>query len=348
MLQAKLVLSRDDLHAVEETLLVQQGDDVRAYRISETSFERRPQSAVAPAVFEPEPELLSEMIRDESTKTKDTARSTTVIQPATPVVATAALEVEVLQLLNQANAFMGEQLSVTHTPEGKLLVSGLVETTERKAELLRALSTVRDNSAVRIEIETVAEALNREGPKSSGPKNSGSVTVNRVEATEGTSAAYSDLKQKFSDDEARRFADRVMSRSRQARRHALALKQLAERFSLSDLQTLSESDHARWISLLREHAREFQRETEELSRELRQVFPAQAGEPASGSTIVGDAEIQETVRRLYELSVAFDESVRKSFALSAEASAVAPVKSSEFWRALRDSEGLAANIAKSQ
>jgi hypothetical protein len=54
----------------------------------------------------------------------------------------------VLQLLNQANAFMGEQISVTHASDGRLLVSGLVESEERKSELQRALATVRSTPAV--------------------------------------------------------------------------------------------------------------------------------------------------------------------------------------------------------
>jgi hypothetical protein len=242
-------------------------------------------------------------------------------------------------LLNQANAFMGEQVSVTRTPEGKLLVSGLVETEERKSELLRALATVRNNPAVRIEVETVAQAAQRERPKSSG-----NITVERVEATEGTSPAYADLKKKFSEDEARRYADRVIARSRQARRHALALKQLAERFSLTDLRTLPESDRAHWISLLQEHAREFEREVQGLRRELQQVFPALSETPAEAGSLSSDADIQDSVRRLYELTVAFDEDVRQSFTLSSQAGGVAQVKADRFWQSLRNAEALAARI----
>src|SRR6202035_1487247 len=113
-------------------------------------------------------------------------------------------------------------------------------------------------------------------------------------------------------------SDRVMARSRQARRHALALKQLAERFSLADLRSLPEADRERWISLLQEHARIFQREIQGLSREMQEVFPALAAESAAGPSIGGDAEIQEAVRRLYDLSVACDEDVRQSFTLSSQ------------------------------
>ncbi|HLA09089.1 MAG TPA: RNA polymerase sigma factor [Pyrinomonadaceae bacterium] len=345
VVKASLTLSRDDLHAIEQTLLIDhpeqsaQQERFRFYRIVETSFERRPNDAVAPAVFDPEPQLLGEV---DTVKKPDPegfspyARSSVT---APPVVATAALEVEVLQLLNQANAFMGEHLSVKRTAEGRLIISGLVDSEERQSELLRALATVRDNPAVRIEVETVAQAAQRERPKSSG-----NITIERVEATEGTSPAYKELKRKFSEDQARRFADGVMVRSRQARRHALALKQLAERFSLTDLQTLPEADRARWVGLLQGHARAFFNESQGLRRDLQQVFPEQSVPGAVASASMTDAEIQAAVRRLYELSVAFDQDVRQSFSVSAESSAVAQVTTQQFWQSLRSAELLAAQI----
>jgi RNA polymerase sigma factor (sigma-70 family) len=343
LINATLTLSRDDFHAVEQTLIVQQGTETRAYRIIETSFERRPNDAVAPAVFEPEPELLaSAELNSRNPKLEAGTADSDPLSPI-PVLATPALEVEVLQLLNQANAFMGEQVSVTRTSEGRLLISALVETDERRSELLRALAAVRNNPAVRTEIETVASASQRERPKS--PSNSPSnVTIERVEATEGTSPAYADLRKRFSDDEARRYADRVITRSRQARRHALALKQLAERFSLTDLRTLSESDRARWIGLLREHARDFQREVQGLRRDLQQVFPA-LSEPGTVMTRLSvDTDIQESARRLYQFGVSVDEGVRQSFALSSQAASVPHVKTDSFWQLLKSAESSAAQI----
>lgn len=133
-------------------------------------------------MFEPEPELLDSIETEHPNEKTETSLAAPITPPGAPVMATAALEVEVLELLNQTNALMGEQLSVTRTAEGKLVVSGLVETEERKAELLRALARVSDNPAVRIEVETVSAAAERQVPKKSS-----NGTVERVEATEGTS-----------------------------------------------------------------------------------------------------------------------------------------------------------------
>ncbi|HEY2972629.1 MAG TPA: hypothetical protein VGJ48_08960, partial [Pyrinomonadaceae bacterium] len=344
LIKATLVLSRSDLHPLEESLTVRQGSEVREYSFVETSYERRPLKAVAPSVFEPEPELLSEGMKDEGGRMKnedDSVHPSSFI-PHPSILATPALEVEVLGLLNSAGAFMGEQLSVTRTPEGKLLVSGLVDTAERKTELLRALASMRSNPAVRVEIQTASEAQQRQARSSS---KSNPVSVSRVEANEGTSPVYNDLRQKFTDDEARRFADRILSRSTQARSHALALKQLAGRFSLTDLQTLSDSEHARWLGLLREHAASYERDAEALRRELEQVFPALAQAPAA-SEIRSDIEIQQAAQRLYELSVACDDQLRQSFALSANGASGTPIKTQQFWRTLAAAKALAGKISK--
>jgi len=132
-----------------------------------------------------------------------------------------------------------------------------------------------------------------------------------VEATEGSSPVYADLKKKFTDDEARHFADRVIARSRQARRHALALKQLAERFSIAICARCGPRSRALG-GLAARARRNFEREIQGLRRELQQVFSAQSDSPAAGSAVGTDAELQETVRRLYEITVAFDEDVRQS------------------------------------
>jgi len=358
--RATLTLAKSDLHATEMTIRVEEQrseagnlDSESAnrqsaignrqwteFRLVEISFERRPVNAVAPGVFEPEPELLSfsPKLETPNSKLETTSPSSLALNPS-PALATPALEVEVLGLLNNAGAFMGDQLRVTRTPEGKLLVAGLVDSADRKAELLRALASVRSNPAVRIEIETAAEAARRERPKSTG-----NISVERVEAVEGTSPLYADLKKKFTDDEARRFADRILGRSLQARSHALALKQLAGRFSQTDLQMLSGADRDRWLGLLRGHAAAYEREVAMLERELQSVLPGFSEPGAVGTGFGSDSQLQEAARRLYELSVTCDEALRQSFALSATGNNSARVKTPQFWESLRSAKALANRI----
>lgn len=119
LVKAMLVLRRADLRAREQTLVVRQGAEVREYRFTETSSEQRPNNTVAPAIFEPEAELLSRA--DDAGKIDRAERlnagHAAPLVSTPPVTASAELEVEVLGQLNRANALSGEQISLKRTAE---------------------------------------------------------------------------------------------------------------------------------------------------------------------------------------------------------------------------------------
>ncbi len=380
LVRASLVLSKSELHATELTVVVHAEDPnsqsamrgpqtgspagvlVRnpqfvEYRFVEVSFERHAPDSVASRVFDPDPEFISERIEDEGGRMN---KKTESVSPLTlspfPPAASPELEVEVLRLLNQVGAFFGEQLSLTRTPQGVLRVEGIVDTEQRKSEILRALGPVASNPAVRVEIETVSEAVNRQKPAAPG-----AVIVQQLAAPRATITVDSELRQYFSgkrglsgeqlDQEMRRFADQMISRSRQARRHALALKQIAERFSSDDLRTLSPEVRLRWHALLSEHAQAFRLETAELLRELQPIFAsgrASAEAPTETDNIESDADFARAARRLFDLASASDDTIRTAFSISDESSSATRIRSPQFWGTLKFAEALATKIASSQ
>ncbi len=346
LLKAILVLNRADLHPIEQTLLITQGNETREYRFIETAFERKPASDVAPAVFEPEPELLSST-KPETLNLKRETVSPLPLSPL-PLAASADLEVEVVQRLDQAGVFLGEQLSLTRTSQGTLLLQGVVSTELRKSEIMRSLGPVSKDPAVRVEIETVAEAQKRQSRSADGP-----ITIQGVEVTQGAIPVEAELRNYFStkrglspelaDQEVRRFSTRIFNRSIQARLQALALKQIVERFSAADLQTMNPEARVKWRALVSEHARAFRRETGILRQELEPIFPALSSEPAN-IEITNVADLVSAGKRLFELASASDEALRQSFSVSSENSRAAPIKTEGFWRALSNAENLAAKI----
>ena len=56
------------------------------------------------------------------------------------------------------NAFLGGQVSLTRTSDGRLLISGIVSTTDQKNAITNSLGDVARNAAVRVDVITVAEA----------------------------------------------------------------------------------------------------------------------------------------------------------------------------------------------
>jgi RNA polymerase sigma factor (sigma-70 family) len=350
LVKASLVLVRADLHVVEQTLEVRRGDETREYKFTETSFERRAPSSVAPAVFEPEPALLSSSEPGARNLKPETAASA----PA-PFLATPELELQVLKQLNQADAFYGEQISLTRTPDGRLRVQGIVETDKRKTEILQSLASVKRNPAVQIQVETVTEAAERQARQratSNSPTEIGSVEVEAKSAIPAAPElrAYLSKQRGISgealDEETRHFADRVMARTREARRHALALNQIAQRFSADDLQALDAIAKNQWRAMISQHAKAIQQELEALRRELQPVFPSVGEEGDAGFEIAGDADFARAGKRLFELTSAVDESVGRSFSIYAGGNASAPVKTAQFSRSLREATKLAGAVAR--
>jgi RNA polymerase sigma factor (sigma-70 family) len=348
---ATIVLSKDDLHAVEQTFTLRNGDETRDYRMVETGYDWKPLNKVAPSSFEPNVELTE--TKSSSTTSVPPAVSTgdlrnnadanTNINTPRAAIATAALEVDIVEALNNVGAFMGEQVNVSRTSDGKITVFGLVETEQRKSALLAALNTFKANPAVQINIETVDEAQTRINKHPQKDKDTHATSIQQVDATEGTNPVFAELKKKFSDDEARRFSQSVLGRSRQAWLHAVAMKQIADRFSPADLQSLNPAQRVKWLALIRGHANAFISESESLRRELAQVFPEAAGGTASAGSIGSEAELQTRVRELYEASVSIDRGMDRSFGTGA--AGAAPVRSSQFWSAFANALGLARSLA---
>ena len=337
---ATLILNRNDLHPIEQTLVIRQDNETRQYRFVESAVETKPLNTVAPSVFDPEPELLSST----ELETRNAKPETASRLPLTPLppAASAALEVDVIDLLNRAGAFTGEQIDVSRITDGRLQVNALVETDKRKAELLAALASVRNNPAVRINIETVAEAQAREALKQkAGSQTQSAISVDQYTARENP--VFNELRKRFSESEAQAFADRVVRRSIQARRHATALRQLSDRFSPTDLASLSVADRTRWLDLLRGHANKFLAENESLQRDLQTIF-SDIGGGGGSRTLDNDREIQAAIRELYGLAVACDEDLRASFASFTNAGASAEVKTAKFWRALHTASALARSV----
>jgi DNA-directed RNA polymerase specialized sigma24 family protein len=357
LIKASLTLSKADLHATELVVVVATGkQELIEYRFSESAFERRAPDNVAPSVFEPDPELLVTSERASLEPNRAKANTTTIVQPSAPTnaVATVELEVEVLRLLNQANADTGEQINVTRSPDGPLKVQGIVDTKKRKDELLVALSTVSGNPALVIQINTVDEVLQHE-PQTETPADE--ILVQQEAPSTRTLGIETDLRRFFSqrglsgdqmDREVTRFANRTIARSRSALFRGLALKRLAQRFSPEELRTLAPEARTKWLALLRDHARAFRTETIGLRQELQSIFNVSGNGGSAGSAssvaITNDDALIRAAAELASLAQQYDEAIQSAFSLSTQTGGVNTVKSPQFWHWLTNAESLAVRI----
>jgi DNA-directed RNA polymerase specialized sigma24 family protein len=351
LIKATLVISRDDLRAVEQILRIAIGGEEREYRFTEASFERHSLDTVAPSVFDAEPELLSSAKTEAPNSKPAPTNPAPDVRSATPVLATAELEVEVLRLLSQAGADLGEQINVTRTSVGLLRVDGLVESERRKDEILRVLSSLKSNTAVVVQIQTVDEALKK------APQDRSATTSAPVEWSNSGDRipVDSDLRRYFSgrgftgealEQQIRSFATRVVNRSQQVQAHAYALRSLVNRFSVQDLQAMDPDAKRKWRSMICAHAEALSRDTAALHRELEGLFPPVSVNGDVPEKIRNDAQLVTAVGRLFALTSANNQNIQSVFTISPSNAQGSGPKSAQFWQTLISVESLAAQIAQ--
>jgi DNA-directed RNA polymerase specialized sigma24 family protein len=355
--KATLILRRDDLRAVGQTLVIQFAGKMREQRVSETLFEQHQAGAVAAKVFEPDSELLPPPVKPmeiigEEEKVAPEVKATPEPSPSPLLlplaVATAGLEIEALTLLNQVGATLGEEVSVTRMLDGSLRIEGVVENVERRNVILSALAPIRNHQAIKLQIETPEEAQQRlQQTRSTGEI----ISIQEAAPVVGIIPADGDLRRYLTvqgisdhalDEEVNQFANRTLRRSRQAVLYVWSLRKLMQRFSSAELSALDPAARVKWLAMIGEHAQGFQREIATLRRELSPVFhlDAPAIEPEVG--ITDEAALARAVLALGESSAAIDEVIRSAFTLSAGGSA--DIKSTQFWRSISSSEALAKQI----
>ena len=347
LLKATLTLTKSDLHPIEQTLLVQRGDESREYRFGEANDELLPAKAAA---FEIEPELIGGAREpgrtgDWALRDLTTSRVPPTLSTSTPPAASAELEVDVAYLLNLAKADRNEQVALTRSAGGSLRVEGVVDTQQRKEEFLRTLAPVSNNPAVVIDIRTVADAT--AGRTAAGP-----LTVQETEETANTVAADEELRAYFTkkdpggptDEAIRSYSSRVVNRAYSALFHAIELKKLISRFANVDMRTVAPDARAKWLSMLRQHASAFARENELLRQEIQPIFfPGSGLQVAEEFSIQSDGDLARAVERLHRVALSNNDAIRSAFLISSHSSAAA-VKSAAFWQSLQRAENLAERV----
>src|SRR6266498_2421089 len=228
--------------------------------------------------------------------------------------ATADLEVEALQLLNQVGADLGEQVSV--------------------------------------KIQTVAEAVAKQtNTPNPSPSTRAVQIAGNAMAAEPELRAYFAREGGNTDEAVRRFAARMVGLSNQGMDHLWAMKRLLNQFSPEEQRGLTPEARAKWFKLIRTHARSYQQTTQSLRRELQPVFfPGQstAGASAEGAGIADTNELARTVEELFELGSSNDRVIRSAFTSSSGGAMTTVIKAPQFWQALKNAEATAARIALSK
>ncbi|MGH9938864.1 MAG: anti-sigma factor family protein, partial [Blastocatellia bacterium] len=155
IIEASLIVRRADWHPVAEHLKVRGENEIREYELSEAAYEVMPLAALT--VFaEPAPlPLPAATPAAEAMRIPAATTPSPSIKPVPSEAESRNAEVSALYALHRMRADLGEQIEILRDPAGQVVVRGLVETADRKEQLIEAL---RDLALVATQIQTVEEA----------------------------------------------------------------------------------------------------------------------------------------------------------------------------------------------
>ena len=349
IVEASLVVRASDWHPTGETLRVKGSATDEEFEMVETAYAVVSLNTLAPEIFGDRPKAAGATVtssRNDAESENSNAASPSALRPAP--VASADLEVEVLRLLHDARADLGEQISVAITPDGILHVKGMVDTSERKAEIIQALQPVAANAAVRIEVQTLSEAVAQQQQQSVRANATPAPVIQQnVDINNSEIAAAPELRRHFqTEDQVRDFAARIVSQSRSATRHAYALKRLAGQFSAEELRTLTPDAREKWLGLVRSHARAYQDQIASMSRELQPIFPGAVTSNADSTRMTDDSAILRSIEQLFAAASASDAAIRSAFATSSGKASSSSVSSLQFWESMKKAQALASHLGK--
>jgi hypothetical protein len=341
-----LRIRRQDLHATELNLLLTLHGELLQLRLTETELEQVRDDAVPPKIFEVETDFANS-----NAHTNEKSKSSAVLSSANTKVKTSAsaeLEIEVAYILNQLTSGQQDQILLARKFDGTLQVDAVVDSNERKQEILRALNPITRHSAVMINVHTVSEAA---ALKSIGSR----VVAVDSTPTSDRVAADTDIRKHLSevagihdvneDEAVRMFSSTIVNHAYVLLRHAIALKQLTARFANIDMQTVAPDARAKWLEMLHQHSRALEREISLSRAALRPVFSGpNSGLSTAGFRIKNDRELTDSITQLRDLTVSCSNGMRSAFSTTAQGSDSA-IKSAQFWLALSTAEQLAAAIA---
>ncbi|HEX5731663.1 MAG TPA: RNA polymerase sigma factor [Blastocatellia bacterium] len=355
LVKATITIGKSDFRPIEQVLLVSRRDEIIQYRFAEQRLERVPSGSVAPSVFRIDSYLLGSDSNRIGIK-PPALESETVEPAAAQPIAFSELKVSSSYELHRVGACLVEQPDLSRTAEGELRIQAIVENERRKGELMRALNSIANSPAVKVEISTLAEAVSRHVQRPQAP------VRRRVEIIKDQIPVYDELKRHFSgqgeqnlsadvrvDGKIRQFANRTLTGSREALLQAWALKHHAAEVSEGELSSLDPQTREKWRQMLREHLLSYERETRGLRLELQSVFfESSASGLADDTGAESGSDLRGDIERLFKLASAHEKAVRRAFTVSNESPEDLIVKKEQFLNSLKSAERLARHLIDSR
>lgn len=265
IMSAELTVRKRDWQPVEERLQVKTVDGTTNYTLGKVGFEVVALNLLPPSIFA-ESTMPATLIHPSAPPTAVPANANEELPPENDLI---AAEIEAWYSLHSLGACLGRPMTVVRVGHSQVEVQGVVETEERKAQILGAL---REIPHVRPSIRTVAEARVTDSNQTVPPEPAATVESETGLASEALPrklAAEDLLKQFFAvevcvarptaekdrciQQEIARVSQQVFLSSEAALAQAWALRQLAGWYSSVQQHRLRISSRSLVELMVRDH-----------------------------------------------------------------------------------------------
>lgn len=249
------------------------------------------------------------------------------------------LEVDTLIALDRFDALVGGRLTVERSADA-VIVRGLVEDVDR-TQIRAVLHTLPNSFALQLQdMRTLAEAVERSAsPVTTEYRpltfDQGNIPV-AVELRSYLLRHLSVTPDKV-EDELYRMTNDAVRYSHRALLHAMTLESLAERVDAISPDANTPSTEDKWRALISKHANEVSLALDRLRHLIEPALRTSAEEESGSIAAVGELS-STSASEIRAAVVAIDDAIRLGLAASSEPPGEIKLRSSTFWRELREVE----------
>lgn len=319
VLAASLTL-HDDWRVVEQTATVRTARGTMRLTWTERNWTVYPAATMPAEVFDVDDSLMP--------ASEIPAAAPVRAIPIPIPVAGPGLEVAALAALRTIDADLGGEVRIRRS-DGRLHIAGVLASPERRAQVRAALAGLTRDPRVDLRIETVEETLARPGQP---PVVSADVLADTAALAPGLahvpeherirrSLLASGVTAAAADDEAARFANRLVRQASRMRVYAWALRNLLEQIPGADVDRMDASARAQWRALVVDYSRGFLLEAEALRALMAPIAGLAVAVSADGERPDPDESPRATAIRLVDAAAVVDGMLEAAFTLSEPATA---------------------------
>ncbi|MGE0131711.1 MAG: hypothetical protein AB7U82_26815 [Blastocatellales bacterium] len=297
IVESELIVRARDWHPVSESLKTLGAAGTEEYEFTEAAYLVVALGDLNPAIFHTPAKPVEAL----AAAISPVSPSPTAAPATAPSAAElAAAEFDARYRLHQMQADLEGNIQIESAATG-VLVSGIVDTAERKEELINALGPI---AHVSLNIQTTGEAARALASRRSGAAAAPPDTSTMIEpesdkpATQSSRGFQQKLAQYFerrlaTTDAARinaavaQLSNEAVSLSASAMAEAWAMRRLAERYSETEQSPLSPADRQRLDQMLVTHARRIGARIRRLQTLLAPVLADLSGDPSQALSGAG-------------------------------------------------------------